>query len=84
MTKLAPSKKIVRWLVATGAMEDVKRDIRQEARQEVWQEARQEIWQEARQEGWQEATQTTARQLLKFLRSGHSLEEAEAKFAVAR
>ena len=51
--------------------------------QRGWQAGAQEGWQKGRQEGRQEGAQKTARQLLKFLKSGHSLEEAEKKFAMA-
>ncbi|MCL2182658.1 MAG: hypothetical protein FWB85_04215, partial [Chitinispirillia bacterium] len=40
---------------------------------------KQEGWQVGRQEGWQEGS----RSILEFLRNGHTLEEAEKKFAVS-
>jgi len=45
-------------------------------------EARQTGWQEGRLEGWQEGRQEGTRNILEFLESGHSLEEAKKAFAL--
>ena len=49
-----------------------------DAKQEGWQEGKQEGWQAGQREGWQEGS----RNIIEFLRNGHTLEEAEKKFAL--
>jgi len=43
---------------------------------------RREGWQEGKQEGWQAGQQEGSRNIIEFLRNGHTLEEAEKKFAL--
>ena len=74
-------------LFKEGYMKDtyaVLRDLADEcgiiadAKQEGWQEGKQEGWQAGQREGWQEGS----RNIIEFLRNGHTLEEAEKKFAL--
>ena len=75
------------YLFKEGYMKDtyaVLRDLADECgltddiRREGWQEAEQKGWQAGQREGWQEGS----RNIIEFLRNGHTLEEAEKKFAL--
>ena len=67
-----------RIAIASGVSDAFK----QEGRQEGWQVGRQEGRQEGRREGWREGERKGTRNVIEFLRNGHTLEEAEKEFAL--
>jgi len=68
-----------KFLLKEGYMYDARAMLRKVSDEfGVYDEVKQEAWQEGKQEGWQEGS----RNIIEFLESGHTLEEAKKVFAL--
>ena len=81
--RFATDEELEKILYEIGVGQRMEKKAEMRGMEKGMEKGMQKGMQKGLQKGIQKGAQTATRQLLKFLKSGHSLEEAEAKFAMA-